>query len=374
MVILKYVKRHLYSFLRQDRGILFLAGIVACFSTITLLLAFGLYRNYENEKLSKVSELTEIKVTFHTWDEPEEQVTKTELDRCFARFSDELSDGLYMVFLSLKIDDIPVECWFVLREGRYAVCEAFRDNLEKYWLADTYFTEAQEAEGERTALVSGAYSGKPLILQGNEFQIIGEQHLSGGVFVPWQALEPETPVNRKQGLQLYFSRAITSAQYEELSGILRAELGDRAELPRLQPPDPDELSVIHIFMLVSALIGGISSVNFCILYRYIFMKRAYSLAVFCMCGMGRKRAAAVYILECMTIMIPASFAGDTVFYFAVLPWLEGTFPYMNGVFSIGSCSMLYGGYILASLVVTAVMTGVWMGRFSVKEGLRRRVL
>lgn len=360
---MKYIWKNIYSFFKTETSLFCLCILCILLSSQLMLVAYGIYGCYTKKKLSRESDMNSMEIGLSEND----VVTKGELSGAFLKCPSELTDGIdtIIVYTDYTADPTvrPLDLRFAVRDGKISSSVVFGENIKISGLADKYFTEKQEIDGEKVAMI---YNGNDQEIQawadsikkedgtleilGNTYNIIGEQSW-GAVLIPYQSLDDQVPLTSAGGITLFFHDPVTREQYNILKERLTQELGYRVLFPERKIYDFNQLYLYNTILLINGFILITAAVNFTMIYRYILMKRKRNLAIFRVCGLTRARAAVTYLGECIFLMIlilPVSFVG---FRFLLLPVLADTYTNIWDLFPLN----IYGKFGIAYLTIFLIV-------------------
>ena len=140
----------------REKTIFSLIVICTFISSVILCFCFGLFCDYIEKKNREIYELTTIRIEFDYDIEHDRYVTKKQLEECILQFSDYITDSIEIFFVRSWIEnDMLLECRFIVNEGEYLPCDVVRNNLTKTGELINYFTEDQEKNGDKVAIIPG---------------------------------------------------------------------------------------------------------------------------------------------------------------------------------------------------------------------------
>lgn len=363
---MKYILRNIVTFIKKDKVTFcmmqicaFLAGIMLCFS-------YGIFQNYQAEDLAWNGDY-QLKITF------EPGVTKGSLDACLWKLPNQVTDRVECFSVTAHPEEnVEAECRFTLQEGHIAICRTFGDNLFKNQKADVYFTPELEREGAYAALAGtalGKTEGGTVTLQGKEYQVIGTQSWEEDSYLlPWASLADDTKLS-EDGITLVFDTAYTEEQYREVDEVFSRKMGDTVHVPVLEKGEGSPKKFTGTMLLSAALMSAVIAVDFSLLYLYILEKRRRQYGIFMLCGMGKGRVLVMCVTECMLCVLPFFLAGILVFHMAMLPWMEGAYRYLSGIYAPDVYAALFLLFLAVSLLVCALMLAPGLLGASVREHL-----
>lgn len=378
---MKYIVKNLNSFLKNQPLIMLLIAISVFAASIMINFSFGIYCNYREKKLSEIDELRHIQIEI----DENAELTKSMLEHCFLQLPKDLENLIDTILVSAEVDDsLKIECRFAAKNGKYVPSAVFRDNLLKANLADHYFSQEQEENGELVALywdslknsksnsleISLPIHEDSIEIQGKTYKIIGFQSfIENKPIIPFSSLNSATKIDTKDGIYLNFSKAIMKPQYDELCDIINNNLGDIVQIPPLPLSDNQDGSLYNTIMLIAVCIAIIAAINFAILFQYMMMQREKMLAVYRICGMKKNRAVLTYLAECIIIIVPVYFMGTLVFHFAVLPVLSGIIDSIQTAYSLSMYIRLFLTYVISSIIVLLAIISMGIYRKKIVDSI-----
>lgn len=365
--MLKYIKKNLKTFIKTDKMTFVMIQLCVFLSAMMLCFRYGIYRNYEAERLAWDGQKT-LRIAF-----PEKEdgthVTKEELNQCLKNMPERLLKEIEAFYVSVQLkEDLAIECTFSIRDGKVTGCKSYGENMIQDGFVDLYFTEEQEENGEAAALLTDGQDAEnlsPVIkrlleeaksgyieLQGKKYRVLGRIKGWEDLRVPWKSLD-DASVLGEAGVMLSFYTAFTDSQYREVSDFFQGELGDRIEIEPMEGGDRSPARIIWTMIMTAGLIAAVTAVDFSLLYLYLLEKRKSLMGIFLICGMNRGQAIRMYFLECLLCTLPGFLLGMGCWHFALLPLVGGVYRYMERIYTVS----VYAGLVLLFLAISAAVVG-----------------
>lgn len=373
---MKYVIKNLRQFYKEERVIFILLTLGIIISTIMIDFSIGLFNDYQNRKLSEIYEFRHFAVEFNK--NENEVITKGMLERSLKDLPNDFTNAVDMFLVMANVEEQGViQCRFIIQDKKYAASTVFRNNLLKYKRTTAYFNNIQEEEGQLVALIQADYLNSPIPtdairIQGKDYKIIGQQIWCPTPIVPFSSLEEKTVINKENGLLISFSKAMTTNQYDVLESVLKKNLQDSVVIPPMPSVIDSGVPLYNTMLLISVFIAVVAALNISILYRYILIKRAHILAVYRICGLSKCKIIAIYIGECMMILIPVHLISTAAYHFLVLPLIAYSLEYMEPIYDLKNYFRLFCIYIIVSLIVLLVNVGLDVYKVSISQILQRK--
>lgn len=381
----KYVLKNLKNFITKETAIFIIVIICQVSSILLSLFSYGVFQNYKAE----TNQINIDNVAME--DEDDWIVFNYELDisaenpveyKVVYDFCNAAGNLLGDKIANLFFESGCVTMSLAYENGTYKPMEEYYKNssMNGRWAEGEWFSDEQINNREKVCVITEAmkedytqrekdfdYDNVPLAkkegddyyitLGSEEYKVIGffdEGHPTI-VFVPWGVLSDDYSITCVP--EFSFNRQLTQKEYNSLVAIYENYFPDRiiSTAPELELYDPEEVYYYKTNMAISLFIAIVSSINFALLFNYIFDRRRHTLAVLRLTGCTANRARRMYLSEVMLIMIPLLLICTFVFHKFILPWLDSLFPYINQVYGIKIYSIMAGIYFVVSYIIMNIM-------------------
>ena len=377
---MKYIVKNMHSFLKNEKMIFMLIILCVVTSSFIINFSYGLYQNYNVVKAEETSEFTEIPIIINN----QEAITKAKVKECVFSISDKTNKAInmYLVFPIIEPfysqqfhDTNPwnrINLYFTAENGIIKPSTRFEENLKKNGnlIDGEYFNEAQEANGERVAIVeleNGELSfgctkaittridgdKRWVEIQGKEYEVIGYHTQMATPYFPFESLDETT--NFQELIDIVFKKPITISQYNEIKQNFELVFGDAVTVPDMDIPESENYYLYNTIIIISILIAVLAAINFAVLYKYILSKRTKMLAIFRICGCTKLKVLSMFLMECMIIAIPLFAATTFIYDKFVLSQLGKHFEYIEDAYSFNLYVLISGIYIIATILVLILM-------------------
>ncbi|MCI8356254.1 MAG: hypothetical protein HFI47_14530 [Lachnospiraceae bacterium] len=352
----------------REKTIFSLIVICTFISSVILCFCFGLFCDYIEKKNREIYELTTIRIEFDYDIEHDRYVTKKQLEECILQFSDYITDSIEIFFVRSWIEnDMLLECRFIVNEGEYLPCDVVRNNLTKTGELINYFTEDQEKNGDKVAIIPGKEwtwndlsvidqmmtDEKHIDIEGTEYRVIGYHGWGSRILIPFASMDNDSVIDA-EGLTLGFKRSISFKQYNEIKRIIEQCLGDVAHVPEMPVLDTFRMTVYNTVLLIDILIAGWLAINFAILYSYILFRRRRDIGIFLMCGLSKSKVSAYVVLCFHLFVIPGFICGIIFYHYILLPVISWMIPNAIGNYNLLSYICLTIVFEIVSLIITGI--------------------
>lgn len=362
---MKYVFINIKNFIRQETTIFCLAALCIACSVVVLCFSFGFYHHLEQKKLDRESGTMVVDIDFH--DEERRTVTKGSMMDMLMQLDEDTLNGcdITMVgrYLEDKTDDPVIDhgvlsfpMSFTIQDGKVAASMLTQKEMEGSGDLDgSYFSAEQIENGELVCLARSEdmnwsgdepqkwqkkYSPGPdgkYMVDGKKYTCIG--HITT-TLVPWVPVTTVADDCYIQQLYMEFEKPVTRRMYTEITELVRETYGEMAEIPALDIQEVDSMKFYNTLLVLCVLLAAVSGIVLSVLYEYILLQRKKQLAVYRLCGMTRRKAEALYFLECLFLSVVLYLLAVLLFHFVLLPYLEGTFEYIRASYSLYSYALL----------------------------------
>lgn len=372
--------------------------VLICIITSSFIINFsyGLYQNYNVIKEEEASEFTEIPIMINN----QNAITKDKVKECVFSISDTTNNAInmYLVFpviepfYSRQYDETSpwnkINLYFTAENSCIKPSTRFEENLKKNGnlINGQYFSEDQEANGERVALVriiedeldlgctktitTRVEDDKRWVeIQGKEYEVIGYHTQMATPYFPFESLDETTTF--QELIDLVFKKPITISEYNDVRQNFERVFGDAVTVPDMDIPESENYYLYNTIIIISILIAILAAVNFAVLYKYILSKRTKMLAVFRICGCTKLKALIIFLTECMIISIPLFAVTTYVYDKFVLPILSKHFEYIEAAYSFKLYLLISTIYIFATIFVLILMINGFL-RKTIREAKGER--
>ncbi|MBQ8515339.1 MAG: FtsX-like permease family protein [Ruminococcus sp.] len=364
---MKQILRNIRMFLRREKMI-FTVMVICIFSSALILnFAYGLYQNFNTQKMEDNADLQEIVIDI----DDDSQLTRKEFQTYIESLSEDVLQNM-TVFVAGTLEGVgedtynTLDCRFEYYNGKYKVMEEYRENIEKSLHSGRMITDEEENSGAYVALVSyDDATGRndfiksimkdedTIILFGREYEIIGEAPTTITPSIPFLSV-PEDFIFDDIVI-LSFDNVINKPVYEELKMQADTVIPEKLIFPELDLPDPDSITLYNNIILISLLIAVLSLLNFAMLYHFVLEKRSRDLAIMRICGCTKRRALLIYLGECAVLSVPVYLIGTGLFILLLDHVFDDLFIYMKQAYSMQVYLIIFIGYILLMLLILGIM-------------------
>lgn len=347
--MIKMLKNNIYILAIRERLVLSLILICSFLTGIILPFSYGLYYNYSEKLNAQFYETKLLQIGFVDGGEGG-RINKEILKHFLDELPVEVTDCIDMFFVRCT-DNLGrnIECRFSIIDSKYMPCMIFRDNLIQEEILNGYFSDEEENLGEKVAIVEkgSVDSGGIIWLFGEEYKVKTTHEWGENlIMVPFLSLSEEVQFDN-YGLVMGFKKAISSENYEIVKKIANDVMGNLIEFPEMPQLDYYQLKLYKSIILLSVLMGISISINYIIIYQYLFNKRKYEMGVFWICGMKKSSIVITLVLESIVLLIPGSILGMICFHYLVVPIM---YKYM--IYAVGGYDWEIYVLIMSSFSIT----------------------
>ncbi|MCH5268509.1 MAG: ABC transporter permease [Lachnospiraceae bacterium] len=389
---MKYIWCNIKNFYLNKKLIFFITIISVICSGIMIHFAYGLYQNFQLKKVYDISDQREVVVKLQdsfeqnpspefaengsdyyllASDESADYVTLDLLKQYLTDLGDDFMENVSYIHATAVVDDLPFHCDFSVKNGEFIKSAGFEKyvNDNSKMQQGRFFTEEEYRNGERVAInwhfrywtFAGSPVAKKLTIDENTmriqnkiYKVIGYSYIDNDrPTIPISSLDEDTPIS--EDIIFYLDAPIRKTQYDFLVKKTRENLKELAIVEGLSLPSDDAVYLYNTIILITIFIAIVSASNFAILYRYILSSRKQSMMVYRICGMSFWKVVCLYLGECIFLTIPAYLTGLLLFRGVVLNIVSRYYEYMSGSLDISVYLVLFGIYIVVSLIILTTM-------------------
>lgn len=381
----KYVLKNLKNFITKETTIFIIVIICQVSSILLSLFSYGVFQNYKAET-NQINIDNEVMENEDDWTEFGYELdisAENPVDyKVVYDFCNEAGNLLRDKIANLFIESGCVTMSLEFNNGTFIPMEDYYNNnlMSGDWEEGEWFSEEQIKSKQKVCVITEAmkedytqrekdfdYDNIPLAKKkGNDYYITlgNEEYRVIGVLdarhpqiamVSWGTLADDYNITNMPFF--YFNRQLTQKEYDTLLSIYEKYFPDRiiSTAPELELYDPEVVYYYKTNMAISLFIAIVSSINFALLFNYIFDRRRHTLAVLRLTGCTANKARIMYLSEVMLIMIPLLIICTFVFHKLILPWLDSLFPYINQVYGFKIYLIMAGIYLVVSYIIMNIM-------------------
>lgn len=259
------------------------------------------------------------------------------------------SDKLKDILISMVEDaKVPLTYFYVeaeSRDGKYSYQDRAQYKDGKITYSDSVFdivkksvegkfaSAEQYMQGAKVAVACPDMDvaiGEYVKLEGEDFEIIGINKVNGDgeIEMPFTAFPKDCKWYRISiGLDLLPTRE----QYDFFKAKMQPY---GAKVDDFYIVNNEDIRRENSLMFASVLLAFLAGGNMYMVYSYIFKRRKKQLAVYTICGCGRKVARGMFFMEILINMLIAALIGILLFRFVVYPFMLNYFLYLKLIYGI----------------------------------------
>ena len=373
---MKYIRKNLKNFLKNETIIFFLVFLCILSSAIIINFSFGFYHHLEQKKLDETINAKFLEIKFS-----KVVIKKGEFMNFLSEFSDNIKDHCYLspviVFPEdLEEPDGSMDSWlnyFILpfryNNERIMISKEFRDNMKQNGnlIKGRYFTqeemdnkelvcvmedEKSSWEGEGSYFPNVKYhpddNGK-ITIGGKKYTVIGQfKDYNPLPMVPITTIDDDCLVAM---LDMDFDKNITRSQYQEIKDHFFEIYGDKVEIPALDLPEEDSEKFYNSLLLLCFVMVSLSGVVLSVLYEYVLLKRRKQITIYRICGMTRRKARGLYLGECILLSAGIYIVAVLLFQYGVLPHLKRAVEYIAASYTLSTYCRLGILYLMVTCLI-----------------------
>lgn len=374
---MKYAFKNLLTLFKHEKFILSIMCFCVFISAWAMTFSYGLYHHYSALSVDEEGKGKDL------YPEIAEGMTLTRGDvvHYLDKVSQDTLDAMEVVLArhyimgsiddngqGYKINDITSR--FVIRDGKIIPSPY----IIKYWndnnmiVSGRYISDDEESNGKPVALIGdserdSALQNKDMQLTDKgtlivkdvdreyEYKLIGT-YTTYGIVAPLLSLPEDAKIDK---FAMYFEKAMTRNQYDELKTVAEEVLPGMFIFPELELPDEESIYIYNNMMIVSMLIAALTIINFAFLYSFILGKRTRTLAIMRICGCTEGRAWGICLGECCLICIPTFIIGVLTYIPFMKNVLSEPFEFIEEAYSLPVYAILFAIYAVMLFIIMGVM-------------------
>ncbi|MBR1764388.1 MAG: hypothetical protein IJ746_03240 [Ruminococcus sp.] len=206
-----------------------------------------------------------------------------------------------------------------------------------------------------------------------QFRVIISANNNGELSIPFSSLPEDTELVAMPYdniAVLSFSKPLVRSVYDEIRDSMQLHFGQGFVLEEMTFTEVSEFYYYRTVLIISVLISLLAAVNTAILFRYMLQRRSRALAIDRICGCSRLRACAMYLGECMLLVLPLFGLSELAFDLAAKPLLGRIFEHLAGAYSLRIYLAIFGIFTGSALVAVTVMLLLTIKKRSITEQKR----
>ena len=346
---MKYIFKNIKSFIKNDIAIFLITFVSIFVSSVILLLSYGLYNNYNNEK-KEIEVFPETICGTGTG-----QLTKSSLTDFLLSIDSEIIDQTDMFYCTANIEPYnELGLRFSLSGKEIVNADRFVRNFESNSiLSGRYFSDEEMRQGSKVAVIysepdSKKISYDPIIVDNEKYEVIGTEFFTKEPLIPFTSLRDDIIINY---IEIIPKTSVTRDMFYEYCNKANGII----EFEQPQINDVSDIALNNNLIMISVLISVISGVNYASLYKYILLKRKKELAVFRLCGCSVMKVIGIYLAECFIIATLVYILSGLFFDLCLKKVISDVMKDINTMYSLKIYAVVYALYIAVSIVLLLVV-------------------
>lgn len=354
------------NFFRKNKLLFFISLLCIFCSSLMIFFSAGLIYHYQQKSFSGDGHKQSVMINFNEQKCAENPITKSELVSFFknGNIFDEL-DYFYCETYDFDNDGNVTDAYLFYTQytnGNFYFSRSVKENWENDLLLTSgdLFTDEQEENGEKVALVSDNNNSDTVNAIGMDFKVVGRLNAEQGVYfiedtyIPFNAVKDDQPFYH--GIYFKYNTMMSIKDVEQLVNYAQNCFSDRIEFDNYSDYyDFDMANYYKTLGFSCILICLLSCFNFIMLYRYILTARAKEYAIMRICGATRPRLAFDFAGEILLLSFPVLLISAVVFQVFIRPYLVRLYEYSSGAYSAGLFAMVIIAYLAVTIICSVIM-------------------
>lgn len=342
--------------------------IVLCIicSSLMIYISAGLIYHYQKKSFFGDSSKQSVTINFNETACLDNPITKGELVSFFKNSDifDKL-DYFYCETYDFDNDGNITNAYLFYTQysnGNFYFSRSIKENWENDLLLTSgdFFTDEQEENCEKVALVSNNNNSDTVNAMGVDFKVVGRLNAEQGVYfiedtyIPFNAVKDDQPFY--QGIYFKYNTMLSIKDVKQLVNYAQNCFSDRIEFDNYSDYyDFDMANYYKTLGFSCILICLLSCFNFIMLYRYILTARAKEYAVMRICGATRPKLAFDFAGEILLLSFPVLLISAVVFQVLIRPYLVRLYEYSSGAYSVGLFAVVIIAYLVVTIICSVIM-------------------
>ena len=325
-------------------------------SIIVILLAFGMIQSTREESETASYNERRLDASGRTG------VSMKEARPVFEEIFKRLGNKIERICVDGIAEEYDCGIWmhFTYRNGSVIADTAWMDRIMASQLnavGRLYSTE-EFYNGEHVIVLGGGFEELETIRLGEEsYQVIGHFNEGGYRGLEWKVLElpywsagDDLPVN---GIAIELKSIATISEYNFFAKKMFDLFDYVIEVPVPQKLANDTKNMYKTYLIIAAIMLGMSVINIGIVYGYVLRVRKRQNMIFSLCGAKKGSIFLINLIEMLVLCVGAFGIAYLIFEALIFSVMAEIFEKFYGIYSLAVYLDILGMYLFSVMVVVA---------------------
>lgn len=352
---MKYIVYNIQNLILKHKLVFTTLILSILISSVVVYFSYDSFVQYSSKiQESKSVDEDSIELSFS-----KNSISYDELKKYCKSLSKEVTYNLEGALVSTNLEDQTYFFNFEIVNGVICFPEKYAYNMQLNALitSGSMYSKEQFSNGEKVVLTHNRLelkSGQKICLFGNEYKVIGTHNWGCDYILPITSLDDNNK-NFLQELIMQFQIPINRKQYQEIKKNAKDIFGEKVKIPYMVTKDSQMLNYYYQLVAIIILISILASFNFAIIYKYILIERKNTLRIYRICGLSKRKAKLMYIIESQMIIIPIHLLGFCIYRFLIMSQLTKIWKYIKIYSDVKMYIVIFMIYVLLSAITIVIM-------------------
>lgn len=344
ILVLKNIKNSIKGY----RSIYIILIISQIISVLIAFFAYGVYGNFQMEKIAFNFNTHVISVTTN------DTVYAHEIREVMHEFLEQSEDRLDYVNMWGKYEDYNIVASNDYENGEFN----FKNVFPEYEMYDGRFpTNIEINEAEKVVYtVNIGKTGEYIEIDGEKYLITGVLHTDTEerlVYVSMGAFPSTVPIKH---VNLIFEKLPTVKDYNCFGTALTNALGDRITIQEMEIKDEEYIIAMDSIITISVIIGIVAALDTALLYGYLMNKRRRQMMIMGITGAKRIHRIIINEAEIVLITLSTTIIGVLLFSNIFEEFVNRIYKNSAEIFHAGSYAIIALIYVMSVVIVTLIVS------------------
>ena len=222
-----------------------------------------------------------------------------------------------------------------------------------------FYTDEEFYSGKKVLITNGGYDDiKKCYINGTEYEVVGHFYEEGYasysdskvVEMPFFSADEDMPI---YGVGIQLATLPTVSEYNVFAEEMVRLYDDKVNVYMPEKFSNDTKDMYKTYLVIAAIILGMSIINIGIVYGYILRTRNKYNAILSLCGGRKYQIVIINMLEIITICIVSYGLAILLFNNVITPYVKDIFVYFTDIFDRYLYEDFLVIYLLAIIICAA---------------------
>lgn len=346
--------KNIFYFVKSGKLMFLLLVVSQIVSTMVIFLAFGMIQSTREESETASYNERRLDASARTG------VSIKEARPVFEEIFKQLGNKIELICVDGIAEEYDCGIWmhFTYRNGSIIANTEWMDTIvaEQPNALGRLYTAEEFYNGERVIILGGGFEELETIRLGEEsYQVIGHFNEGGYRGLEWKVLElpywsagDDLSVN---GIGIRLKSIATISEYNFFAEKMFDLFDYEIEVPVPQKLANDTKNMYKTYIIIAAIMLGMSVINIGIVYGYVLRVRKHQNVVFSLCGAKKRNIFLINLIEMLVLCVGAFVIAYLIFEGLIFSVMAEIFEKFYGIYSVAVYLDILGMYLFSVVFV-----------------------